>query len=135
MKYGLAFLAPLVLTLGGCLSPPIPSELVDVEPFAAPEPLTTAEVQKLARAGLSEEVVDGLIRARGISDRPAAAAPTTTRLVYRELFIPVWPSYAGGRWRVGLRCGWYYRRVEETPVRTEEPAPEPPGPKPQIIDP
>src|ERR1043165_8754886 len=97
MKRTSAVLLPLVLALAGCLSPPIPQELVEVDRPAAPEPLLPQEMTRLSRAGISEDVVLELVRSRGVADRAAAPMLKST-VVYRELFIPLWPSYAGGRW-------------------------------------
>jgi hypothetical protein len=155
-----AVLAPFLLILAGCLSAPIPQELVDVGPAPAAEPLSTREIVRLSKAGIADEVIVGLIRSRGLADRPSAAGiaalekrgvsgqvrlyllalpadpPARTpqpRIVYRELFIPLWPSYARGRWHLGLRIGCYTRTVGE---QLQEILPqEPPEELPRFIDP
>ena len=136
MKQAPAVLMPFLLALAGCLSPPIPQELVDVDPPAAPEPLLPEQVARLYQAGISEEVIVGLIRSRGTADRANVAPVQPPRIVYRELFIPLWPSYAGGRWHVGLRIGCYYGTVvEEEPAKAAPAHPRPPVPQPDFIDP
>ena len=157
-----AVLIPLTLMLAGCLSPPLPQDVVDGRPPPGPEPLLPQEIVNLSRAGVSDEVIVGLIRRRGVSNRPALAevrmlgdqgvsttvqltllarpfdaAPRRAepRIVYRELFIPLWPSYARGRWQVGLRIGCFYRAVEEQPPVVRPPDPRPSLPQPEHIDP
>ena len=123
-----AVLAPWLLTLTGCLSAPIPEELTDVAPPPAVEPLTTREVSRLAGAGISSELIAELIRSHNVPQPPREG-----RIVYRELYVPLWPSYAGGKWRIGLRIGCYVRRaVEESQVLMSEPGPEP---QPLFVDP
>ena len=162
MRQATAILTVLLLGLAGCFSPPIPQELVDVGPPPASEPMRTPDILRLSNAGLSDEVVIELIRTRGMADHltlsdavqlgnlgvstavqlalvtapPAlqARAPGP-RIVYRELFIPLWPSYAGGRWHVGLHIGCYYRAGPEEPVKVAPEAPRPPAPQPDFIDP
>lgn len=136
MKQAPAVLMPFLLSLAGCLSPPIPQELVDVGPPPAPEPLLHEQVARLFRAGISEEVIDGLIRSHGTADRANGAPVQPPRIVYRELFIPLWPSYARGRWHVGLRIGCFYRTVvKEEPAQAAPARPRPPVPQPDFIDP
>ena len=127
MKRASAILLPVLLALAGCLSPPLPEELVDVDRPAAPEPLLPQEMTRLSRVGISEEVVLELVRTRGVADRRETRTPKPT-IVYRELFIPLWPVYGGGRWHVGCRIGIFCRTVEE------EPSP-PPEPQPDFVDP
>jgi len=160
MKPAAAALALMVL--GGCLSAPIPQELVDVSPFSAPEPLLTQEIVRLSKAGLSDEVLIGLIRSRGVADRPRVegivalgqqgvsgpvqlillAVPSTApartpepRIVYREFFIPLWPSYSRGRWHFGLRVGCYTRTLDGTLEAILPQEPESSTPLPDLIDP
>jgi len=162
MKQAPAVLTVLLLGLAGCLSPPIPQELVDIGPLPAPESLRTRDIVRLSDAGLSDEVIIGLIRARGMADRVTlpealqlgnqgvsssvqlaliAVAPAVParapgpRIAYRELFIPLWPSYAGGRCHVGLRIGCYYRTTAEEGLDTVPESPLPPVPQPEFIDP
>jgi hypothetical protein len=124
--------------------------------------MRTSDVVRLSDAGLSDEVIIGLIRSRGMADRltlseavqlgnqgvssavqlalvavpPALPARVPgPRVVYRELFIPLWPSYAGGRWHVGLRIGCYYRAGAEEPVKVASEPPRPTAPQPEFIDP
>jgi len=153
---------PLLLVLAGCLSPPLPQDVVDGRPPPSREPLLTQEVVKLSRAGVSDEVIVDLIRSRGVSNRPGLAdirrleeqgVSTNVRLyllavpfgalppraepkvVVRELFIPLWPSYARGRWRIGLRLEWMTRTTEEQPPIVRPPEPRPSLPQPDRLDP
>lgn len=119
-------LAPVVLTLAGCLSAPIPQELVDVDPPPSMEPLTAREVSRLANAGISAGLIAELVRSHA-----ALQAPRRERIVYRELILPLWPSYARGRWRLGVRIGCYVRRAAEV----LEAPPAPPEPSPLFVDP
>ena len=162
MKAAAALLAPFILFFGGCVSAPIPQELLDVLPFPAPEPLSTREIVRLSKAGVSDEVILGLVRTSGVADRPdvrgivalgeqgvsgpvqlmllavPATAPARTpepRIVYREFFIPLWPSYSRGRWHFGLRVGCYTRTVEGKAEETLPRQPESPTPLPDRIDP
>ena len=159
MRIVAAVMAPFLLLLAGCLSAPIPQELVDVAPVPPPEPLRTREIVRLSNAGISDEVIVGLIRTRGVADRPSvgqiAKLPLSTevrvsllaspaeaparkpepRIVYRELWIPLWPSYSGGRWHLGLRIGCYYRTAPEQVPEVVVPEPEVPAPLPEFIDP
>ncbi len=159
MRVVAAVFAPFLLLLAGCLSAPIAQELVDGAPVPPPEPLRTQEIVRLSNAGISEEVIVGLIRTRGVADRPSVAqiarlplairvratlvaspaeAPArkpAPRIVYRELWIPLWPSYSGGRWHLGLRIGCYYRTVPELVPEIVLPEPELPESPPPFIDP
>jgi hypothetical protein len=161
MKRTSAVLMPFLLVVAGCLSPPIPQDLVDVGPLPAPDRVSLQEVVRLSRADLSDDVIIGLIRSRGIADRPglaevlllgdqgvssavqlalvtaypAASRPPEPRIAYRELFIPLWPSYARGRWHVGLRIGCFCRTVEEESPQVRPEEPKTPAPQPEIIDP
>jgi hypothetical protein len=153
---------PLLLILAGCLSPPLPQDVVEVRPPPSREPLLTQEVVKLSQAGVSDEVIVGLIRSRGVSNRPGLAdirrleeqgVSSNVRLfllaspfgalppraepkfVVREFFIPLWPSYAGGRWRIGLRLECLTRTPEEQPPTVRPPEPRPSLPQPDRLDP
>jgi hypothetical protein len=138
MRLIAAVLVPFLLLLAGCVSAPIPQELLEVGPAPAAEPLSTRMIVRLSKVGVSDEVIVGLIRSRGVSDRPGAAGIAALetqgvseqvrlyllalpadpparrpepRIVYRELFIPLWPSYSRGRWHLGLRIGCYVRTI------------------------
>jgi hypothetical protein len=127
-KQAPAVLASLLLTLTGCLSAPIAEELTGLAPPPATEPLTTREVSRLARAGIPDELIAELIRSHDV-----AQPPRGSRVVYRELYVPFWPFYARGQWRIGLRIGCFVRRaIEEPEVLPPEPEPEP---KPLFVDP
>lgn len=152
--------AVLILALFGCLSPPIPQELVDATPPPAPEPMKLNDVVRLSDAGLSDEVIVGLLRSRGVGEQlslsevlvlgqrgvssavqlalvtapPALARTPASRIIYRELFIPLWPVYGGGRWRLGCRIGIFHRTEEERSPAVPE-KPQPPVPQPESIDP
>lgn len=157
-------LAPLLLALAGCLSGPIPQELVDVHPPPPPEPLRTSEIVRLSRVGLSQEVIVEFMKSRGVQERPSLsglaalrdagiqesvllvwlALPALTparkpapRIVYRELFIPLWPAYSRGRWHLGVTIGCYHRSDEPgaPELPPPEPKPEPALPAPRTIDP
>jgi hypothetical protein len=160
MKRALAILAPWLLLLGGCLSAPLAQDLIPVRQSTPPEPLRIQEIVRLSNAGISEETIIGLIKARGILDRPnlqgtlklkdegvgdavilvllgstpAERPKPRPRIVYRELFIPLWPSYSGGRWHLGLRmaCTWRVSPEGELPEPVE---PEVVEPLPQVVDP
>ena len=160
MRQAPAVLIPFLLILGGCLSAPIPQELVDVAPIPPPEQMTVQDIVRLSRVGLSDEVIAGLIHRRGVADRPSlsgvqllgeqgvstsvqlaiiaaypvAAAPEH-RIVYRELFIPLWPVYSRGRWHLGCRIGMYTRTVEEATPKAAPKEPKPADPLPQFVDP
>ena len=152
--------AVLLLALLGCLSPPIPRELVEATPPPVPEPMKLNEVIRLSEAGLSDEVIVGLVRTRGVGERlslsevlvlghrgvstavqlalvtapPAGPARTPApRIVYRELYIPLWPVYGGGRWRLGCRIGILHGTEEPPPAPSKKP--QPPVPQPESIDP
>ena len=159
MRFVAAIPLPFLLLLAGCLSAPIPQDLVDVRPLPAAEPVRTQEIVRLSNAGISDEVIVGLIRTRGVADRPSVpqiamlrissqvqlallASPTQApprkrepRIVYRELFVPLWPSYSGGRWHLGLRIGCYYRTAEDEVQEIVPQEPEPSMPQPRFIDP
>jgi len=159
MKQAFSILVPFLIVLGGCLSAPLPQELVDVAPQ---EPLLMKEVVQLSKIGISDEVIVGLIRTRGIADRPdlrgivalrregvgepvilmLLASPAvhpspkpTPRIVYRELFIPLWPSYARGRWHLGLRIVCYDRAAEPGIPEIVPIEPKPTEAPPTSIDP
>lgn len=131
MRFLAAVTAPFLLLLTGCLSAPLPADLVDVDPIPTPEPLSAGEIARLSNAGITNAVVAELIRTRGLVDRAAVQAPAP-RVVYREFFVPLWPSYARGRWRLGLRIGCYWRTAEHEAV---PPEPETAAPEPELIDP
>jgi hypothetical protein len=159
MRFVTAVLASFLLILAGCLSAPIPQELTDVNPAPGPEALLTKEVVRLSKAGVTDEVLIELIRIRGVADLPSlatisslrvssqvqlalitapAGAPARKpepRIVYRELFIPFWPSYSGGRWHLALRLGCYVRTEDREGSELVPPEPEPSVPLPRLIDP
>ena len=122
---------PLLLMLAGCLSPPLPQDVVDGRPPPAREPLRTQEVERLSQAGISEEVILDLILSRGVSNPPVG----TEVLLIREFTIPLWPSYARGRWRIGLRLECITRTREEPLPIAQPPEPRPSLPQPDRIDP
>lgn len=151
-----AVVIPFLLLAAGCLSPPIPQELVDVGATAAAEPLSTKDIVRLSKAGLPDEVIVDLMRTRGLADRPStsgiaalaaegvsphvqvklltlpvfARPKPQPRIVYHELYLPLWPAYYRGRWHWGLRIGCYYRTADG---ELQEILPE--EPTPAIIDP
>lgn len=131
MRFVAAVSAPFLLILAGCLSAPIPQELVHVDPMPTPEPLRLQEITRLENAGISDEVIVGLIRTRGVSDRPGVHKI----FIYRELFIPLWPAYSRGRWHLGLRIGCSYRTAEKEVREILPPEPEKFVPQPRFIDP
>lgn len=161
MKRALAILAPLLVLLGGCLSAPVAQELVPVQGPPAPPPILMKEVVRLSEAGISDRTVIELIRAHGVLQRPGpeglrrlkeqgvsepvlrslSAAPQVERpaklrpiLVYREFYIPLWPSYSAGKWRSGLRVAVYHEGEDE--AREEFPEePDDGRPLPLILEP
>jgi hypothetical protein len=130
MRRSPAVLTPFLLILAGCLSPPIPEELLNVDRPRAADPMDAQDMARLSRAGISEEVMLELLQTRGVADRPPAAEARTPKrtIVFRELFVPLWPFYGGGCWHFGCRMGIFYRTVLEEPPRP--PAPEPGSPQP-----
>lgn len=159
MRFVAAVFAPFLILLSGCLSAPLPQELVDRDFVPAPKPLRIREIVRLSDAGIGDEVIVELIRIRGVADRPGAEQISMLRvsrqvrlfllaspaeaperkpvptIVYRELFIPLWPSYAGGRWHLGLRMGCYYRIMEKEVQEIVPQEAEAPVPQPQFVDP
>jgi len=158
MRIVSAALASFLWFLAGCLSAPIPQELTDVVPPPAPEPLLTKDVVRLSKAGVTDDVLIELIRSHGVADLPslatvsalrvssqvqlalitAPAAPARKpepRIVYREFFIPFWPSYSGGRWHLALRLGCYVRTEDREDPEVVPPETEPAVPLPRFIDP
>jgi hypothetical protein len=151
--------APSLLLLAGCLSAPVPERLADVDPITAPEPLRVREIVRLSNAGISDDVIVGLIRSRGVADRPSVAELLTLgvslqvqltllalpaavperrpgpRIVYRELFVPVWPSYSHGYWHLGLRIGCYYRTEDGELKEVLPREPETSSSPPRVVDP
>jgi hypothetical protein len=96
MKPILALLAPAVAVLAGCYSVPV----VDLSPGTEP-PLNSAEIERMNRAGLADEVVLEAIERRGIAE--ADELESNHPVFGRELCIPWWPWYSAGRWRWGVR--------------------------------
>jgi len=159
MRFVAGIAAPFLLLLAGCLSAPVPQELVDATPVPAPEPLHIREILRLSKAGISDEVIVGLIRTRGIADRPnlkgitmlpvstqvqlyllaspAEAPPQKPqpRIVYREFYIPLWPSYSRGHWHLGLRVGCYTKTEEGEVQEILPPEPDSSPPLPRFIEP
>jgi hypothetical protein len=140
MRQAFSILAPFLIAETGCLSAPVPQELVDVGPPSLQEPLFVEEGVRLSRTGISREVILELIRNRGIADRsdlggivalgregvgepvilvPPATPPNPPErkpapgIVYRDLFIPLWPSYSRGHWHWGLRVACYSPVVDK----------------------
>jgi hypothetical protein len=97
MQWFLALIALLVLVLTGCYSVPVE----DLSPAATEPPLSAADIDRLSRAGLSDEVVQETVERRGIAElgEPELEKPACRT----ELVIPWWPFYTGGRWRWGVR--------------------------------
>src|SRR6185295_18442925 len=146
----------------GCISAPLPQELVPVAAQVAPSPLHSTEVLRLAKAGIGDDVILELLQTRGVVARPGPAGvdrlrregvsppviagilatpaadrpvPPPARYVYRTLFIPLWPCYSGGHGRIGLH-GAIYSRTSEV-GKLDEPAEDPEyvDPHPKAIDP
>jgi hypothetical protein len=161
MKQALGILTPLLFAAGGCMSGPIPQELAEGYPASIPEPLSVTEVVRLSRAGISDDLIVGLVKTRGLAGRPdlwgtvalrkvgvtdpvmlvllASPQNPTPRqpapqMVYREFTIPLWPSYSRGRWHLGLRMTCMVRASEEPPKSLSE-RPELNEPFPEVIDP
>lgn len=161
MIRALAILAPWLLVLGGCLSAPVSQDLIPVQEPAPVEPLRLKDVVRLSNAGILEDTIVGLIKARGIVEKPSLAGAQRlkaegvgdgvllvllgstpaerpkpgAKIVYRELFIPLWPSYSGGRWHLGLRMACYYRVSPEGELLEPVEPPEIVEPLPRSIDP
>jgi len=162
MKQAVAVLALAMTALAGCISAPVPQELVDVRSGMLAEPVKFDEILRLSNAGIASDVIVEQIRSRGISDRPrlenlvalqragvaqavvlplVASPPTPPQnrsepsIVYRDLFIPLWPSFSRGRWHLGLRISCYYRTSEEAPAGIPAQEPASPRPLPTIIEP
>ena len=159
MRRALAFPAVLTLLLAGCVSGPAPEDLVLLQDYPPPDPLRLSEVVRLSKAGVSDGTIVGLIRTRGIVEQPAPAkarrlqsagvsdgvlaalaatppaepAPPRPKLVYRDLYLPLWPAYGGGRFHFGIRSGCWYRVAPDP--RPAVAAPEPEDPLPEILDP
>ena len=70
MKQTLVILAPLLFAAGGCLSGPIPCELAEGYPASIPEALSVTEVVRLSKAGISDDLIVGLVKTRGLAGRP-----------------------------------------------------------------
>jgi hypothetical protein len=123
--------------------------------------MKVADVVRLSDAGVSDEVVVGLVRSRGLAEHltlsevlvlghrgvstavqlalvtapPTAAARTPApRIAYRELYIPLWPVYGGGRWRLGCRIGIFHGTEAELPPAPPV-KPQTPVEQPESIDP
>lgn len=144
------------------MTAPVPQELVDAGPAPAAPPLLLREVVQLSRIGISDDVIVELIRKQGIADRPdlggivalqnegvrqpvllvLLASPRNPplpkpapRIVTRDLYLPLWPSYSRGHWHLGLRIACTYRSVEEEVREIAPPPPESAKPLPGSIDP
>jgi hypothetical protein len=151
-------LAISLLLLGGCVSGPAPDDLVLPPYRPSPDPLRLSEVVRLSKAGLTEETIVGLIQERGIVEQPGPertrrlksagvsdgvlrtlaatppAAPPASRpkFVQRDLYLPLWPVYSGGRFRLGIRSSCWVQAAPEPPgVGPAEPLEEPPP----VVDP
>jgi hypothetical protein len=157
MTRALAIPAVLALLLAGCVSRPAPDDMVLVQDYPSPDPLRLSEIVRLSKAGVSDETILDLVRARGIAEQPApekrqrlksagvsdgvlgvlastpaaAPAPPKTKLVYRDLYLPLWPVYSGGRFRFGVRSSCWYR-VESKPAAA---VPEPEEPPTETLEP
>jgi hypothetical protein len=142
-----AFWLPLVLA--GCMTGPAPEDLVLPQNPSTPEPLRLSEVVRLSNAGLSDETIIELIRTRGITEqpdlgkarrlqsagvsaavlgtlastRPAEPPPSRAKMVVRDLYLPLWPVYSGGRFRFGVRSTCWVRAAPEPPAAVEAPEP------------
>jgi hypothetical protein len=129
-------LVSFLFFLGGCLSAPVPEDLTGMGKPSAPTPLLMKEIVRLSDAGIPDDVIIDLIHARGIVARPSESGtallvergvspPVLAKLlatrpaepqkrilssvVYRDFFIPYWPSFSQGHWRLGLRIACFYR--------------------------
>jgi len=155
MRRALAIPAVLTLLLVGCVSGPAPEDLVLLQDYPPPDPLRLSEVVRLSKAGLSDDTIVELIKEHGIVEQPApakarrlqsagvsdgvlaalAATPPAepraprAKLVYRDLYLPLWPVYGGGRFHFGISSGCWYRvasdpRPAVAALEPEEPLPE-----------
>ena len=145
-------LASFLLVLGGCITAPVPQDLTGMGDPPAPAPLLMKEIVRLTNAGIPDEVIIDVIRVQGVVARPSErgaallaeqgvsprvianlrSARTADKhnrvvssVVYREFFIPYWPSFSQGHWRLGLRIACFYRDPTEGNVEeflAEEPA-------------
>ncbi len=152
-------LAVSLALLAGCVTGPAPDDLVLSLDPPSPDPLRLSEIIRLSKAGISEGTILALLRERGsaeqpgpektqrlrsagVSDgvlmvlastRPAEPPPPRGKLVYRDLYLPLWPVYSGGRFRFGIRSGCWYRVEPEAGPVAE--APEPEEPLPETLEP
>ena len=157
MRRALAIPAILTLLPLGCVSGPAPEDLILLQDYPPPDPVRLTEVVRLSRAGVSEETIVDLLQERGSAEQPgpektrrlksagvsdgvlgvlastpaAEPPPPRQRFVYRDLYLPLWPVYSGGRFRFGIRSGCWYR-VEPKPAAT---VPEPEEPLPEVLEP
>jgi hypothetical protein len=149
---------PLLLVVG-CVSSPAPEDLVLPQNPSPAEPLRLSDVVRLSRAGLSDETIVDLIRTRGIAEqpdvgkairlhsagvsnvvlgtlastKPVEPPPPRSKMVVRDLYLPLWPVYSGGRFRFGIRSTCWVRGAPEPPPAVE--APEPAEPLSDILEP
>ena len=152
-------LASFVVFLAGCVSGPAPDDLVLPQNPSPPDPVRLSEVLRLSKAGLSDDTILGLLRERGSAEQPglekmqrlksagvsdgvlgalastpaAEPPPPRGKLVYRDLYLPLWPVYSGGRFRFGIRSGCWVRIPPEPETTVPPPAVE--EPLPEILEP
>lgn len=159
MRTLLAVAAALGIAPGliGCFSAPVPEEFIPiVDPPPAPS-VTLSDVVRMSGAGLSDQTVIGMIRVRGLSDRPRqvdlaalrsggvsepvmlavlaspVVEPPTAResvIQDRETWLPLWPACSRGRWHLGIRIAACFREAADGSL---EPLPEPPPPEPPAM--
>lgn len=152
MKRALAISAAL---LAGCVSGPAPDDLVLPQNPSSPDPVRLSDVVRLSKAGLSDDTILGLLRERGSAEQPgpettqrlksagvsdgvlgalastpaAEPPPPRPKVVVRELYLPLWPVYSGGRFRFGIRSSCWVRRPPEPEPAVQPPALEAPPPE------
>jgi hypothetical protein len=152
-------LAISLVFLAGCVSGPAPDDLVLPQNPSSPDPVRLSEVVRLSKAGVSDPTVIQLLRERGSAEQPglekmrrlksagvgdgvlralaatpaAEPPPPRPKVVVRELYLPLWPVYSGGRFRFGIRSSrWHRVEPEARPVAE---APEPEEPLPDTLEP
>ena len=78
--------------------------------------------QRLKSAG----VTDGVLLTLAATP-PAAPPAPRPKLVQRALYLPLWPVYSEGRFRLGIRSScWVRAAPEPRPVEPPDPPEEPP---------
>ena len=139
MRQSLALLASGLLLLAGCMSAPVPPELIPAAAPPAPSRLLLKDIVRLSQAGIADDLIIELIerhptpplpsldtvvalKERGVRDpvlralmaKPPQPPPPPAKkeaLVYREFSVPLWPNYSRGGWHLGFRGAWFYGRA------------------------